>query len=158
MNPMTGGQLLILPLFLRDWQGRTGGGVAFYIKNWIEHEELSQKSSHKKVENLWDRDVLEKDLEKYTLPRLRLMATSIVSFAIVRWNLMLMAGFNKQHLSAERYIHKLFGGPKSEYSVTEKILTTLNETNNSFTHKPMTTAPFSSENVNLILTTDAIAV
>ncbi|PKU32066.1 rna-directed dna polymerase from mobile element jockey- hypothetical protein [Limosa lapponica baueri] len=33
-------------LFRRDRQGRRGGGVALYVKEWIESEELSLKNSH----------------------------------------------------------------------------------------------------------------
>jgi len=32
-----------------------GGGVAFYIKKWIECDELSQKNSHEQAESLWVR-------------------------------------------------------------------------------------------------------
>jgi len=42
-------------LFRRDRQGRRGGGIALYIKKWIECEELSLKDSHKQVESLWVR-------------------------------------------------------------------------------------------------------
>ncbi|KAK4806906.1 hypothetical protein QYF61_012627 [Mycteria americana] len=42
-------------LFRRDRQGRRGGGVALYVKKWIECEELSLKNSHEQVESLWVR-------------------------------------------------------------------------------------------------------
>ncbi|GAB0210070.1 hypothetical protein GRJ2_003472800 [Grus japonensis] len=42
-------------LFRRDRQGRRGGGVALYIKKWIDCEELSLKNSHEQVESLWVR-------------------------------------------------------------------------------------------------------
>ena len=42
-------------LFRRDRRGRRGGGVALYIKKWIECEELSPKNSHEQVESLWVR-------------------------------------------------------------------------------------------------------
>jgi len=42
-------------LFSRDRQKKRGGGVALYIKKWIEREELSLKHSHKQVESLWVR-------------------------------------------------------------------------------------------------------
>ncbi|KAK4810861.1 hypothetical protein QYF61_008833 [Mycteria americana] len=42
-------------LFRRDRRGRRGGGVALYIKEWIDCEELSLKNSHKQVESLWVR-------------------------------------------------------------------------------------------------------
>ena len=38
-------------LFRRD-RGRRGGGVALYLKKWIDCEELSLKNSHKQVESL----------------------------------------------------------------------------------------------------------
>ena len=37
-------------LFRRDRQGRRGGGVALYIKRWIECEKLSLKNSHEHEE------------------------------------------------------------------------------------------------------------
>jgi len=40
-------------LFRRDMQGKRGGGVALYIKKWIEHEELSLKNRREQVESLW---------------------------------------------------------------------------------------------------------
>ncbi|PKU45862.1 rna-directed dna polymerase from mobile element jockey-like [Limosa lapponica baueri] len=45
-------------LFRRDRQGRRGGGVALYVKEWIESEEVSLKPSlvsDKRVESLWVR-------------------------------------------------------------------------------------------------------
>ncbi|TRZ07896.1 hypothetical protein HGM15179_019207 [Zosterops borbonicus] len=42
-----------LRLFRRDRGGRRGGGVALYIKKWIECEELSLKNSPKQVKSLW---------------------------------------------------------------------------------------------------------
>ncbi|PKU34849.1 mitochondrial fission process protein 1 [Limosa lapponica baueri] len=42
-------------LFRRDRRGRRGGGVALYIKKWLECGELSLKNSHKQVESLWVR-------------------------------------------------------------------------------------------------------
>jgi len=42
-------------LFSRDRQRKRGGGVALYIKKWIELEELSLKHSHEQVESLWVR-------------------------------------------------------------------------------------------------------
>ena len=42
-------------LFRRDRQGRRGGGVALYIKKWIDCEELSLKNSQEQVESLWVR-------------------------------------------------------------------------------------------------------
>lgn len=41
-------------LFRRDRQERRGGGVALYIKEEIECEEL--KKGHEQVESLWVRD------------------------------------------------------------------------------------------------------
>ncbi|KAK4806137.1 hypothetical protein QYF61_001060 [Mycteria americana] len=41
-------------LFRREKQGRRGGGVALYIKKWIDCEELSLKNSHEQVESLWE--------------------------------------------------------------------------------------------------------
>jgi len=42
-------------LFRRDRRGRSGRGVALYIKKWMECEELPLKNSHKQVESLWVR-------------------------------------------------------------------------------------------------------
>jgi len=42
-------------LFRRDRQGKSGGGVALYIKKSIQCEELSLKNSHEQVESLWVR-------------------------------------------------------------------------------------------------------
>ena len=42
-------------LFRRD-RGRRGGGVALYLKKWIDCEELSLKNSHEPVESLWVRN------------------------------------------------------------------------------------------------------
>ncbi|PKU28821.1 glycerol kinase [Limosa lapponica baueri] len=46
-------------LFRRDRRGRRGGGVALYVKEWIESEEMSLKpslgSDDERVESLWDR-------------------------------------------------------------------------------------------------------
>ena len=44
----------IYTLFRRDRQERRGGGVALYIKEEIECEEL--KKGHEQVESLWVRD------------------------------------------------------------------------------------------------------
>ncbi|PKU42649.1 nipped-b-like protein [Limosa lapponica baueri] len=47
-------------LFRRDRRGRRVGGVALYVKKWLECEELLLKNSHEQVESLWvgirDRD------------------------------------------------------------------------------------------------------
>ena len=40
-------------LFRKDRQGRRGGGVAFYVRKWIDGEELCLRNSHKQVESLW---------------------------------------------------------------------------------------------------------
>jgi len=40
-------------LFRRDRQGRKGGGVATYIREGIECEELSLKNNHEQAECLW---------------------------------------------------------------------------------------------------------
>ncbi|PKU40284.1 glycerol kinase [Limosa lapponica baueri] len=44
-------------LFRRDRQGRRGGGVALYVKEWLESEEMSLKpslgSDEDRVESLW---------------------------------------------------------------------------------------------------------
>ncbi|PKU48939.1 glycerol kinase [Limosa lapponica baueri] len=46
-------------LFRRDRQGRRGRGVALYVKEWIECEEMSLKlslgSDEERVESLWER-------------------------------------------------------------------------------------------------------
>ncbi|PKU40959.1 hypothetical protein llap_8745 [Limosa lapponica baueri] len=46
-------------LFRRDRRGRRGGGVALYVKEWIECEEISPKpslgSDEEIVESLWVR-------------------------------------------------------------------------------------------------------
>ncbi|PKU38486.1 nipped-b-like protein [Limosa lapponica baueri] len=45
-------------LFRRDRQGRRGGGVALYVKEWIKCEEVSLKPSlgdEERVESLWMR-------------------------------------------------------------------------------------------------------
>jgi len=39
-------------LFRRDSCRRSGGGIALYIKKWIEYEELSLKNNHEQVESL----------------------------------------------------------------------------------------------------------
>ena len=39
-------------LFRRDRRGRRGGGVALYVKKWIDCEELSLKNGHEQVESL----------------------------------------------------------------------------------------------------------
>ncbi|PKU30689.1 rna-directed dna polymerase from mobile element jockey- hypothetical protein [Limosa lapponica baueri] len=39
-------------LFRRDRQGRRGGGVALYVKEWIEWEEMSLKNSQDEVKSL----------------------------------------------------------------------------------------------------------
>ncbi|GAB0207707.1 hypothetical protein GRJ2_003236400 [Grus japonensis] len=41
-------------LFRSDRRGRMGGGIALYVKKWIDCEELSLKNSHKQVESLWE--------------------------------------------------------------------------------------------------------
>jgi len=41
--------------FRRDRQARRGGGIALYIKKWVQCEELSPKNSHEQVESLWVR-------------------------------------------------------------------------------------------------------
>ncbi|KAJ7412608.1 rna-directed dna polymerase from mobile element jockey-like [Pitangus sulphuratus] len=45
-------------MFRRDGGGRRGGGVALYIRRWIECEELSLKNSHEQVESLWLQEAL----------------------------------------------------------------------------------------------------
>ncbi|XP_068520926.1 uncharacterized protein [Anas acuta] len=40
-------------LYRRDRQGRKGGGVALYVKKWIDCEELPLRNSHEQVESLW---------------------------------------------------------------------------------------------------------
>ena len=40
-------------LFRRDRQGRRGGGVALYVRNWVDCEELCLRNSHNQVESLW---------------------------------------------------------------------------------------------------------
>ncbi|PKU42055.1 hypothetical protein llap_7636 [Limosa lapponica baueri] len=40
-------------LFRRDRQGRRGRGVALYVKERIEGEEMSLKNSQEEVESLW---------------------------------------------------------------------------------------------------------
>ncbi|PKU32056.1 rna-directed dna polymerase from mobile element jockey-like [Limosa lapponica baueri] len=40
-------------LFRRDRRGRRGGGVALYLKEWIESEEVLLKNSQEEVESLW---------------------------------------------------------------------------------------------------------
>ena len=42
-------------LFRRGRQGRRGGGVALYVKEWIDCEELPLRNSQEQVENLWVR-------------------------------------------------------------------------------------------------------
>ena len=42
-------------LFRRDRLGRKGGGVALYVKEWIDCEELPLRNSHDQVESLWVR-------------------------------------------------------------------------------------------------------
>ncbi|GAB0203009.1 hypothetical protein GRJ2_002766500 [Grus japonensis] len=41
-------------MYRRDRRRRRAGGVALYIKKWIDCEELSLKNSHKQVESLWE--------------------------------------------------------------------------------------------------------
>ena len=63
MIPMTGVWLLMVTccsegtqaVHRRDRLGRRGGGVAVYIKERIECEELSLKNSHEQVKCLWVR-------------------------------------------------------------------------------------------------------
>ncbi|XP_035169883.1 uncharacterized protein LOC118159406, partial [Oxyura jamaicensis] len=40
-------------LFRRDRRGRRGGGVALYVRKWIDCEELCLRNSHDQVESLW---------------------------------------------------------------------------------------------------------
>ena len=40
-------------LFRRDRQSRRGGGVALYVRKWIDCEELCLRNSHDQVESLW---------------------------------------------------------------------------------------------------------
>ena len=40
-------------LFRRDRQGRRGGGIAPYVRKWIDCEELCLRNSHDQVESLW---------------------------------------------------------------------------------------------------------
>ncbi|PKU37428.1 nedd4-binding protein 2-like 2 [Limosa lapponica baueri] len=42
--------------FRRDRRGSRGGGIALYIRKWIEFEDLSLKNSHEQVESLWVRN------------------------------------------------------------------------------------------------------
>lgn len=39
-------------LFRKDRDKKRGGGVAPFVKKWIDYEELSLKNSHEKVESL----------------------------------------------------------------------------------------------------------
>ena len=40
-------------LFRRDRQGRRGGGIAPYVRKWIDCEELCLRNSHHQVKSLW---------------------------------------------------------------------------------------------------------
>jgi len=40
-------------LFRRDKQSRKGGGVALYVKGWIDCEELPPTKSPEQVKSLW---------------------------------------------------------------------------------------------------------
>ena len=40
-------------LFRRDRQGRRSGGVALYVRKWIDCKELCLRNSHDQVESLW---------------------------------------------------------------------------------------------------------
>ena len=40
-------------LFRRDRQGRRGGGVALYVRRWIDCEQLCLRNSHNPVKCLW---------------------------------------------------------------------------------------------------------
>ena len=40
-------------LFRRARWGRRGGGVALYVRKWIDCEELCLRNSHNQVESLW---------------------------------------------------------------------------------------------------------
>ena len=40
-------------LFRRDRQSRRGGGVALYVRKWIDCKELCLRNSHDQVESLW---------------------------------------------------------------------------------------------------------
>ena len=40
-------------IFRRNKQGRRDGGVALYIKKWIDFEDLPLRNSHEQVESLW---------------------------------------------------------------------------------------------------------
>ena len=40
-------------LFRRDRQGRRGGGIAPYVRKWIDCEELCLRNSHDQVKSLW---------------------------------------------------------------------------------------------------------
>ena len=40
-------------LFRRDRQGRKGGGVVLYVKEWIDCEELPLRNSQEQLESLW---------------------------------------------------------------------------------------------------------
>ncbi len=39
-------------LFRRDREGRSGGGVALYVRTWIDCEELCLRNSHDQVKSL----------------------------------------------------------------------------------------------------------
>ena len=40
---------------IRTVQGRKGGGVAFYVREWIDCEELPLRNTQEQVESLWVR-------------------------------------------------------------------------------------------------------
>ena len=43
----------ITSFFRRDTQGRRGGGVALYVKKWIDCKKLPMRNSHDQTESLW---------------------------------------------------------------------------------------------------------
>jgi len=40
-------------LFRREGQGKRGGRVGLYVRNWIDCEDLYLRNSHDQLENLW---------------------------------------------------------------------------------------------------------
>ncbi|PKU42506.1 rna-directed dna polymerase from mobile element jockey-like [Limosa lapponica baueri] len=111
-------------LFRRDRRGRKGGDVAFYIRKWIECEELSLKNSPEQVESLWCTDSrIECTLTK-SADNTKLSGTTDMPDAIQRdlqmlekWACVYLTKFNKVKCRA---LHLRQGNPRYQYRLEDK--------------------------------------